>query len=92
MLTPPPPHQQGPKRGSSAARTADADTKQYRVETDNRQGTPNTQPGEEGRGGGAGLAVEEDRKLPVRCLHSNWHTNRTLGSLNNVDCLSPPKQ
>ena len=49
------------------------------------QGTPNTQPGEEGWGGGTGLAVEEDRGLPVQCLHSHSHTNHTLDSLNNVD-------
>ena len=66
-------------------------TKEHRyrhktVETENRQGTPDTQPGEEGRGGGKGLAVEEERELPVQCLHSHSHTNRTLDSLSNVDC------
>ena len=55
------------------------------METENRQGTANTQPGEEGRGGGTGLAAEEDRELPVLCLHRHPHTNRTLDSLSNVD-------
>ena len=42
------------------------------VETETQQGTPDTQHGEEGRGGGKGLAVEEDRELPVQCLHSHY--------------------
>ena len=51
-------------------------TKEHRyrhktVETENRQGTPDTQPGEEGRGGGKGLAVGEGRELLVQCLHSS---------------------
>ena len=48
-------------------------------------GTPNTQPGQEGRAGGTGPAVEEDRELPAQCLHRHSHTNRTLDSLDNVD-------
>ena len=38
---------------------------QYRVETENRQGTPNTRPGEEGRKGGTGLA---GWRRPGNCL------------------------
>ena len=51
----------------------------------NRQGTPNTQPGKEEKGGGTGTAVEEARELIVQCLHSHSHTNRTLDSLSSVD-------
>ena len=76
-------HKQGPKRGSAAARTADADTKQWGQKT--ARGSPMAKPGRKGRGGGTGLAVEEDRELPVQCLHSHAYTNRTLDSLNNVD-------
>ena len=72
-------HKRGPKRGSTAARTADADTN-----IGDRPGDPQ-HPTREGRGGGTGLAVEEDRELPVQCLHSHAYTNRTLDSLNNVD-------
>ena len=32
-----------------------------------------------------GPAVEEDRELPVQCLHSHLHTNRTLDSLDTAD-------
>ena len=56
------------------------------MKTENRQETPDTQPGQEGRGGGTGVAAqEEDTEMPVQCLHSHLHTNRTLDSLNNVD-------
>ena len=64
-------------RGSTAARTADADTKQWRQNTAR-------EPREEGRVGGTGLAVEEDRELPVQCQHSPSHTNRTLDSPKNM--------
>ena len=53
------------------------------------QGAPNTASSEEGRGGGKGLPVPEATELPVQCLHSHLHTNRTLDSLNNVECLAP---
>ena len=45
---------------------------------------PKTPPGEEGRGAGKGLAVEEAGELPVQSLRRHSHTNRTLDSLNNV--------
>ena len=60
--------------------------------TENRQGTPTTQPRKEGKGGGTGPEVEEARgllvqclELLVRCRHRHLHTNRTLDLLNNVD-------
>ena len=77
-------HKQGSKRGRTAVRTADADTKQERQKTVRGPPTPNP-----GRKGGSGPAVEEDRELPVQCLHSHSHTNRTttrtLDPLNNVE-------
>ena len=60
------------------------------AETETRQGTPTSQRGMEGGAGGTGLALEEDREMPVQCLHSHPHTNRTLDSLNNVIRSPPP--
>ena len=53
--------------------------------TEHHQGTYNTPPGEEGRGGGTGPAVVKARELLVQCPHRHSHTDRTLDSLNNVD-------
>ena len=55
------------------------------VTQENRQGTPNAQPGKEGRAGGTGPAVKEARELPAQCQHIHSHTNRPPDSLNNVD-------
>ena len=75
-------------RGHGQYSSTDRRCRHKTEETENCQRTPNTQPGEEGWGGGKGLA-EEDRELPVQCLHSHSHTNRTttrtLDPLNNVE-------
>ena len=42
-----------------------------------------------GKGRGTVRAVEEARELLVQCLHSHPHTNRTLDSLNSMEC--PPR-
>ena len=50
--------------------------------------TPNTPPRLEGKSNGTGTAGEVTRDLDMHGLNRHSQTNRTLGSLNNVDRLS----